>query len=78
MAAINKLNLFYVDFDEFIDNYPKPGTEFVSILDNPYDIYNIEFIAQAIKIFKKYNYSAANEIFKEASVKLNDDIVIRY
>ncbi|RXK84541.1 hypothetical protein EST62_09505 [Chlorobaculum sp. 24CR] len=78
VAAINNLHLFYVDFDEYTDKYPKPGTEFLNKLDNPYEIYNIDSVSQAIKLFKQYNYSAANEIFKQTICKLTDDIVMNY
>jgi hypothetical protein len=72
------IDIFYVDFEDHNGVKACCGTEFLNKLDNPYDIYNIESVSQAIKLFKKYNYSAANEIFKEAFRRLDDDVERKY
>lgn len=78
-ASIERnIDIYYVDFEDYNGAKACCGTEFLNKLDNPYDIYNIESVSQAIKLFKQYNYSAANEIFKQTLCKLTDDIVKNY
>ena len=72
-AAINDYKLFYLDFDEYLDNEPKSCTEFINILDNPYDIYNIQLLNQAKKLFASHNYQAAYYAFNEVEKKMVSD-----
>ena len=73
------IDIYYVDFEDHNGVKACCGTEFLNKLDNPYEIYNIESVCQAIKLFKKYNYSAANEIFLDILQRLDDnDVVGKY
>ena len=56
-----KCDMFYVDSPVYNPDRgaPKPGTEFLNSLDNPYDVYNVPSVQQARKLFEKHNYEAA-------------------
>jgi len=60
-----KCDMFYVDSSEYNPDRgaPKPGTEFLSRLDNPYDVYNVQSVAQAKELFKRHNYEVAEGLW---------------
>ena len=70
-------DMFYIDSLKFDSNRgtPEPGTEFLSLLENPYDVYNVQHTVEAEKLFKQHNYEAAailwegvkNELEKSAT-----------
>ena len=65
-------DMFYVDSLEYDLELgaPKPGSEFLSKLDNPYDVYNVQTVAQAGELFEKHNYEAAAPLWEDACKKL--------
>jgi len=65
-------DMFYVDSREYKPDLgtPKPGTEFLSKLENPYDVYNVQSVQQAKKLFEKHNYEAAADLWKSVSENL--------
>lgn len=67
-----KCDMFYVDSLEYEPDRgaPKPGTEFLSRLDNPYDVYNVQTVAQAEELFEKHNYEAAAKLWERIDEKL--------
>lgn len=67
-----KCDMFYVDSSEYNPDRgaPKPGTEFLSRLDNPYDVYNVQSVAQAKELFKQHNYEAAERLWRSVRNKL--------
>ena len=69
----SKCNMFYVDSSEYDPDFgaPKPGTEFLNRLDNPYDVYNVQTVAQAKELFKRHNYEAAENLWKSVRDKLH-------
>ena len=71
-----KCDMFYVDSHEYKPDRgtPKPGTEFLSRLDNPYDVYNVQTVAQAKALFKRHNYEAAESLRKIVRNKLYDHV----
>ena len=68
-----KCDMFYVDSLEYDPELgaPTPGSEFLSKLDNPYDVYNVQTVAQARELFKNHNYQAAVDLWHEVNKKLN-------
>lgn len=70
-ASINDCHLFYVDFDEYYEDKPVQGTEFINILPNPYDIYNIELLSQAKELFRHHNYQASFSLFEKIIEKFD-------
>ena len=69
-----KCDMFYVDSSEYDPNRgaPKPGTEFLSHLDNPYNVYNVQSVQQAETLFDEHNYEAAVHLWREVQEKLDD------
>ncbi|MCY4553772.1 MAG: hypothetical protein OXC79_08880 [Candidatus Poribacteria bacterium] len=67
-----KCDMFYVDSQEYKPDRgtPKPGTEFLNRLDNPYDIYNVQSVTQAKELFKQHNYEAAERLWRSVRNKL--------
>lgn len=65
-------DMFYVDSLEYDPDLgaPTPGSEFLSKLDNPYDVYNVQTVAQAEELFEKHNYEAAAELWERIDEKL--------
>ena len=74
-----KCDMFYVDSQDYDPDLgtPKPGTEFLSRLDNPYDVYNVQSVREAEKLFNQHNYEAAAVLWEGVDEKLND-YAIRY
>jgi hypothetical protein len=64
-------DMFYIDSLEYdADSGPVPGTEFLSMLENPYDVYNVQSIREAEKLFKNHNYEAAAVLWEGVEKKL--------
>ena len=65
-------DMFYVDSSVYNPDRgaPKPGTEFLSQLENPYDVYNVQTVAQAKELFEKHNYEAAAKLWERIDEKL--------
>ena len=68
-----KCDMFYVDSSEYDPDRgaPIPSTEFLSRLDNPYDVYNVQSIQEAKALFKKHNYEAAERLWNSVQDKLD-------
>ena len=68
-----KCDMFYVDSSEYdpAKGAPKSGTEFLSQLDNPYDVYNVQSLQEAEALFYEHNYEAAASLWDTANEKLN-------
>lgn len=68
-----KCDMFYVDSSEYDSDRgaPKPGTEFLSRLDNPYDVYNVQSVREAKTLFKEHNYKGAERLWRSVRDKLD-------
>ena len=70
-------DMFYIDSLKYDADRsaPVPGYEFLSRLKNPYDVYNVQSVHQAKKLFEKHNYEAAADLWKSVSgnLKLHAD-----
>ena len=69
-----KCDMFYVDSSEYNPDLgaPKPGTEFLSQLDNPYGVYNVQSVQEAKALFERHNYEAAKRLWDGVRGKLDD------
>ncbi len=67
-------DMYYVDSKEYNPSQgsPVPGTEFLSQLVNPYDVYNVQSNQQAHKLFEKHNYEAAADLWEGVKKNLED------
>ena len=65
-------DMFYIDSLEFDPDRgtPTPGTEFLSLLENPYDVYNVQHTVEAEKLFKQHNYETAATLWEGVKDKL--------
>ena len=65
-------DMFYIDSLKYDADRsaPVPGHEFLSRLKNPYDVYNVQSVQQAKKLFEKHNYEAAAELLERVKGKL--------
>ena len=72
--ADSACDMFYIDSLEYDQHRgsPTPGTEFLTRLDNPYNVYNVQSVQQAEKLFEKHNYEAAADLWEEVGKKLED------
>lgn len=68
-----KCDMFYVDSLEYDRKrgVPAPGTEFLSQLENPYDVYNVQSVTQAKELYKRHNYEAAERLWQSIQNKLD-------
>ena len=66
-------DMYYVDSLQYDQRRgtPTPGTEFLSKLENPYDIYNVQSNLAAEKLFNNRNYEAAALLWEGVDEKLN-------
>ena len=57
----DSIDMFYIDSLEYNPHRgsPKPGTEFLTQLENPYNVYNMQSVREAEKLFQQHNYEAA-------------------
>ena len=68
-----KCDMFYLDSSVYDPEFgaPKPGTEFLSPLDNPSDVYNLQNVEVAEELFRRHNYEAAEQSWKRILNKLD-------
>ena len=74
--ADSACDMFYIDSLEYNQRQgsPTPGTEFLTRLDNPYNVYNVQSTQQAKKLFEKHNYEAATDLWEEVAKKLTTSV----
>jgi len=66
--------VFYVDYAEYDKDLrkPKPGTEFLNFLENPYEVFGDIEIGRALSLYEKGEYSAAMEILGQLIKRVPD------
>ena len=71
-------DMYYIDSKDYdpTQGRPKAGTEFLSKLDNPYDVYNVQSVQQAEKLFEKHNYDAAADLWNSVHEKLSNYAIL--
>ena len=71
-AGLPTCAMFYIDSLDFDPNRgtPIPGTEFLSLLESPYDVYNVQHTLEAGKLFEQHNYEAAANLWGGVKNKL--------
>jgi len=73
-AALLGCAAFYVDYDEYHPQFrkPNPGSEYLSFLKNPYEIFGDLEDRRARDLYETGNYAAAVEIAARLARKLPD------
>lgn len=78
-GAIMGCDLVYIDFDEYDveKRRPKPGTEYLNFLSNPFEVFGDLELEKGKRLFNEGNYYAASQIFLDLLKKLprNDEAV---
>ena len=69
-----KCDMFYVDSSVYDPEFgaPKPGYEFLSRLDNPSGVYNLQNVKVAEELFRGHNYEVAEQSWERVLNKLDD------
>ena len=67
-------NIYYVDNTKFTQGKPEPGSEYLSLLDNPYTVFGDLEVERAKGLYDRHDYAGASRIFNEleTQVKMND------
>ena len=67
-------DMYYIDSLEYKPERgsPEPGTEFLSQLVNPYDVYDVQSLGKAEALFYEHNYEAAVHLWREVQEKLGE------
>lgn len=62
----------YVDFGEYLERRrtPKPATEYLNFLKNPYNIFGEMEIREAVALYQKGNYPASSQILDNLKKKV--------
>ena len=68
-------DMFYVDSLEYdpLKRAPIYGTEFLSLLENPYNVYNVQSVQEAKALFFEHNYEAAAVLWHGVLKKLTNN-----
>lgn len=67
VGAFLGFELLYVDNTEFLPEYrrPKPGTEYLKILPNPYEVFGVLKEKSALELLERQDYYGAGQILSE-------------
>jgi CRISPR-associated protein (TIGR02710 family) len=67
-------SVFYVDYAEYDKDLrkPKPGTEFLNFLENPYEVFGDLEIKRAHSLYEQGDYTAAIEILSQLIRRVPD------
>ena len=73
-AAALGADIYYVDNTKFTQGKPEPGSEYLSLLDNPYTVFGDLEVEKAKGLYDRYDYAGAARIFNEleSQVQTND------
>lgn len=79
IAAIEeKIDIYYVDFEDYNVTKACCGTEFLNKLDNPYSIYNIHEESLIKTLWERQDFDAVTEIAGQAIEKLTEAKAEKY
>lgn len=72
-GAVLGADIYYVDNTKFTDyNKPEPGTEFLSLLDNPYTVFGDLEVEKAKGLYNRHAYAGARRIFEQLKGVVGD------
>lgn len=58
-------DIYYVDNTSFILGKPEPGSEYLSLLDNPYTVFGDLEVEKARYLYESHDYAGAQRIFNQ-------------
>ena len=78
-GAVLGADIFYVDNTKFTQGKPEPGSEYLSLLDNPYTVFGDLEVEKARDLYNRHDYAGAQRIFDQFSKHVgNPDLIIVY
>ena len=65
-------DIYYVDNTSFVLQKPEPGSEYLSLLDNPYTVFGDLEVEKARNLYNEHDYAGAQRIFDQLKSKVGD------
>ena len=65
-------DIYYVDNTEFTQGKPEPGTEYLSLLDNPYTVFGDLEVEKAKDLYNGHDYAGAQRVFDQLEKQVGD------
>lgn len=77
VGAIIDLQLVYIGSESYLIDFrkPKPGSETLYFINNPYAVFGDFEIEKAMQLFEQYNYSGAKNKLGELYDKIPDPVI---
>lgn len=77
VGAIIDLQLIYIGSEEYLLDFrkPKPGSETLYFINNPYAVFGDFEIEKAMQLFEQYNYPGAKNKLGELYEKIPDPVI---
>ncbi|MYA98182.1 TIGR02710 family CRISPR-associated protein [Candidatus Poribacteria bacterium] len=69
-------DIYYVDNTSFILGKPEPGSEYLSLLDNPYTVFGDLEVEKARDLYERHDYAGAQRIFNQLEAQVRDPNLI--
>ena len=78
-GAILGADIYYVDTDHFHRDLgkPEPGSEYLSLLDNPYTVFGDLEVSKAKDLYDRHDYDGAQRIFNQLEEQVGDPNLIQ-
>ena len=80
-GAMLGADIYYVDTDHFNRELgkPEPGSEYLSLLDNPYSVFGDLEVNKARDLYYRYDYAGAQGVFNQLEQQVRDpNLIIVY
>lgn len=73
-GAVLGADIYYVDTDNFNREFgkPEPGSEYLSLLDNPYTVFGDLEVEKAKDLYDRHDYAGAQRIFNQIEGQVGD------
>ena len=65
-------DIYYVDNTSFILGKPEPGTEYLSLLENPFTVFGDLEVDKARDLYRGHDYAGAQRIFVQLEAQVGD------
>ena len=77
-GAMLGADIYYVDTDHFNRELgkPEPGSEYLSLLDNPYSVFGDLEVNKARDLYYRYDYAGAQGVFNQLEQQVRDPNLI--
>ncbi len=69
-------DIYYVDNTSFTSGKPEPGSEYLSLLDNPYTVFGDLEVDKAKDLYDRHDYAGAQRVFNQLESQVGDPNLI--